>query len=134
MVMSGSHRPTWALLLYEILDERGEAPRRVVEEEMMLLIPSGPAHREGVAKAKTDHAYRLRKLGLDPDPDYEPRGDLTRKGRQRLALKTIHTEVAAGRVEKFEMDNRVFLRRRMGADRGSGGHDGDGQPTFQSRV
>jgi hypothetical protein len=105
-------RPDWVSKLFDILDERGEAPRRVVEEEMMLLIPSGPAHREGVAKAKADHAYRLRKLGLEPDPDYEARGDLTRKGRQRLALKSIHTEVAAGRVEKFERNDRVWLRRR----------------------
>jgi hypothetical protein len=50
--------------------------------------------------------------GKEPDPDYEPRGDLTRKGRQRLALKSIHTEVAAGRVEKFERGDRVWLRRR----------------------
>jgi hypothetical protein len=105
-------RPDWVGKLFDILDERGEAPRRVVEEEMMLMIPSGPAHREGVAKAKADHAYRLRKLGLEPDPDYEPGGDLTRKGRQRLALKSIHTEVAAGRVEKFKRDDRVWLRRR----------------------
>lgn len=118
--MEMSRRPDWALRLYEILDERGEAPRKLVEEEMMLLIPSGPAHREGVAKARADHLYRMRKLGLEPDVEYRPRGDMIRKGRQRLALKTIHTEVSAGRVEKFEKDERIWLRRRNGSGPGPG--------------
>jgi hypothetical protein len=103
-------RPDWIEHLYDFLGEKTAAPRRLVVEEMMLLIPSGPAHREGVAKARADHVYRLRKLGLDPDPDYEPSGDLVRRGRQRLALKAIQTEVTAGRIERFTKDGRIWLR------------------------
>ncbi len=80
----------------------------------MLMIPSGPAHREGIAKARSDHNYRMRKLGLEPDPAYVATGDLVRKGRQRLALKAIHTEVAAGRIERFQRDGRVWLRLHAG--------------------
>jgi hypothetical protein len=105
-------RPDWVERLYELLGEMSEAPRRLVEEEIMLMIPSGPAHREGAAKARSDHDYRMRKLGLDPDPTYEPGGDLVRRGRQRLALKTIHTEVKAGRLERFKKDGRDWLRLR----------------------
>jgi hypothetical protein len=105
-----TERSDWVERLYELLDERGEAPRRLVEEEMMVMIPSGPAHREGAAKARADHVYRMRKSGREPNPEYEPRGDLIRRGRQRLALKAIQTEVDAGRVERFRKDGRVWLR------------------------
>ncbi len=111
-----NERPDWVERLYELLDERTEAPRRLVEEEMMLMIPSGPAHREGAAKARADHNYRMRKLGLDPDPAYEPAGDLVRRGRQRLALKAIQTEVTAGRIERIVKDGRVWLRLRSSPD------------------
>jgi hypothetical protein len=109
-VMQLDARPDWVGRLYEILDELVEAPRRLVVEEMMLMIPSGPAHREGAAKARADHNYRMRKLGLDPDPNYEPAGDLVRRGRQRLALKAIQTEVAARRIERFTRGGRMWLR------------------------
>lgn len=108
--MNLSDRPDWVERLYDLLAERIEAPRRLVEEEIMLMIPSGPAHREGAAKARSDHSYRMRKIGLEPDPRFEPSGDLVRRGRQRLALKTIHTEVKAGRIERFTRDGREWLR------------------------
>ncbi len=112
--MALERRSDWVERLYELLGDGSESPRRLVAEEMMLMIPSGPAHREGVAKARADHSYRMRKLGLEPDPDYVPSGDLVRRGRQRLALKAIHTEIAAGRIEKFKKDGRVCLRLRKG--------------------
>jgi hypothetical protein len=102
-------RPDWVERLHELV-ALGDVPRRLAEEEMMTMIPSGPAHREGVAKAISDHKYRMKKLGLLPDPQYVPSGDLIRRGRQRLALKAIHTEVAAGRIERFIKDGRVWLR------------------------
>lgn len=107
-------RSDWVERLYELLSDRTAVPRRLAVEEMMLMIPSGPAHREGSAKAHADHCYRMRKIGLEPDPDYAPSGDLIRRGRQRLALKAIQTEVAAGRIERFKRDGRVCLRFREG--------------------
>jgi hypothetical protein len=103
-----AERAAWVEAVYEFLNRRdGAAPLRQVAETAAALVPPGPAWREGNAKRKTDARYRG---GIgDELPDLN---DLSviRTGQKRIVLKSIYYERKAGRLEKYDLDGRSWLR------------------------
>ena len=101
-------RPRWVEAIYEFLQAREDqaAPLRQVAEYAMAFVPPGPASREGAAKRKTDARYR----GTSDELSDLENLRLVRTGQKRIILKHIYYERRVGRLERFDRDERPWLR------------------------